>query len=74
MLSSDWGIEEKLQSIFENHIFSHILVLWKDGLFTLSLLPARPVSRSSKVVTEVSNPFRLAIEWLSWFFSLRPLR
>ena len=49
-----YGMDRVLHSIFEKHIVSHVLILWKDGLITLSLLPARPVSRSWKAIREVS--------------------
>lgn len=48
------GMDKVLQSIFENHIVSCGLALWNDVHFTLSLLPARPVSRSWKAIKEVS--------------------
>lgn len=48
------GTGRVLQSILENRIASHVLVLWKNGLFALSLLPARPVSRSWKGIKGAS--------------------
>jgi len=47
------GMGRVLQSSFEKHIVSRVLVLWKDGLSTLFLLTARPVSRSWKATREV---------------------